>query len=37
VADFGHNDPDELRRALVAECGAALPGWTIKARILADI
>lgn len=37
VADFSRRELDALREELVAECEAALPGWTIEARVLADL
>lgn len=37
VAGFGCKEVSDLRGELVSECESALPGWTIEARILADI
>ncbi len=37
VADYGEDDLEELRAALVARCSEALPGWTFEARVLPDM
>ncbi|MBP3894738.1 MAG: hypothetical protein J6D34_11965 [Atopobiaceae bacterium] len=37
VAGFGRIEHEALRRQLVSECEAALPGWSVEARVLDDI